>query len=129
MDTWTMINFSFWLKFKYKYPFAITHTCPFGNLHFHKIVKIHEKQIHKQISDHILNAKVVLQSWKYIVGTPDAIYYNYPHAHHCNRKLDMTLFNRKQRGSRFTIILPSPHQINVGGLGKVSDNMTRINIA
>ena len=29
----------------------------------------------------------------------------------------------------FTIILPSHHQINVGGSGKVSDNMNRINIA
>ena len=29
----------------------------------------------------------------------------------------------------FAIILPHPHQINVGGSGKASDNMTRINIA
>ena len=31
-----------------------------------------------------------------IVGTPDAIYYNYPHAHQCSRKWGMTFFNRKQ---------------------------------
>ena len=38
-----------------------------------------------------------LQSWKKIVGTPNAIYYNFPHAHHCSsRKWGMTLFNRKQ---------------------------------
>ena len=29
----------------------------------------------------------------------------------------------------FTIILPSPHQIDVGGSGKASDSMTRINVA
>ena len=35
------------------------------------------------------------------VGAPDAIYYNYPHAQHCSWKWGMTLFNRKQRRSRF----------------------------
>ena len=36
---------------------------------------------------------------KKYVGTPDAIYYNYPHAHHQNRKWGMTLFIQKERFS------------------------------
>ena len=77
-------------------------------------------------------ATLGLQSWKKVVGTPNAIYYNYPHVHHWNRKWSMTLFNIESRGVlAFTIIVPSPppHQINVGGPGKASDNMTWINIA
>ena len=63
-----------------------------------------------------------------IVGTPDAIYYNYHHAYHWSRKRGMALFNRKQRFSLLPQSFPT-HQINVGGSGKVSDNMTWINIA
>ena len=40
-----------------------------------------------------------LQPWKKIVGTPNAIYYNYPYAYHCNRKWGITLINQKQRFS------------------------------
>ena len=64
-----------------------------------------------------------------IDGTPDAIYYNYPHANHRSRKWGMTLFNRKERGSRFYDDPSQPPSNHVRGSGKASDNMTRINIA
>ena len=43
-----------------------------------------------------------------IVGTPDAIYYNYPHAHHWSRKWGTKLFNRKQRGFCFYHLIQPP---------------------
>ena len=67
---------------------------------------------------------------KKIVGTPDVIYYNYIPMLTTAVKNGTWHCLIKSRGVlAFTIILPHPRQISVGGSGKASDNMTWINIA
>ena len=50
-----------------------------------------------------------LQSWKKIVGTPWAIYYNYLHTYHYNRKWGMTLLKENSEVIAFIIILLRRH--------------------
>ena len=63
------------------------------------------------------------------VGTHDAIYYNYPMLTTAVENSAWHCLIESRGVLAFTIILPSPHQINVGGSGKASDNMTRIDVA
>ena len=72
-----------------------------------------------------INRQPAATIMKEIVGTPDVIYYNDPHAYHWSRKWGMA-YSIESKSSRYSSAPPS---INVGGSGKASDIRIRSNIA